>query len=219
MATCPPRPGPPSPHTPRARNSDAVTTATRRSQLHNHHSVIVVTTCPPRARNRDVAMIMTQRRTSSSPHPRAHNGDVATTMTQRSQPHYRHVVIVTAMAASSPLAHLCSPSCQLGVHLVLILPLVRTPSRAQRRRGDNDDATIATALSSRHHHDCPLRCARTPRTALCAQHAHARPRSILGNYLICTPVSKMEISPNICFFFFSSASFLDFISSVCRYVE
>jgi hypothetical protein len=165
VTTRPPRPGPPSPHTPRARDSDAVTTATRRSQPHDRHSVVVVTTCPPRARDRDVATITTQRRTLSSPRPRARNGDVATTTTQRSQPHYRHVVIVTAMAASSPLAHSCSPSRPLGVHLVLI-----PPSRAQRRRGDNDDATIATALSSRRHHDCPLRCART--------HAHLVPLSV-----------------------------------------
>jgi hypothetical protein len=27
---------------------------------------------------------------------------------------------------------------------------------AQRQQGNNDDATITTALLSRHHHDCPL---------------------------------------------------------------
>ena len=58
--------------TPRARDSDAVTTTTGRSQPHNRRGV-VVTARPPRARNRDVATITTRR----------------------SQPYDRHSVIVT----------------------------------------------------------------------------------------------------------------------------
>ena len=59
-----------------------------------------------------------------------------------------------------------------------------------------------------------------PCITFCPWHVYACPCSILGNYLmplICM-IPKMEISLIICFFCFSSASFLYFISPVCRYI-
>jgi hypothetical protein len=53
-----------------------------------------------------------------------------------------------------------------------------------------------------------------PRTALFAQHTHARPRSILGNYLICTLVSKMEINH---MFFLLFLCFLPIFHIICVY--
>jgi hypothetical protein len=134
-------------------NGDVVITTTQRSQPHYCHVIIVTAILSPRRCHRDRARLA---RTLSSSHPWparpcAHNTDVATTTTRRLQLHYHHIVIVTAILSPrcrrhrARLAHTSSSSCPWS--------LARTPSRAQRRRGDNNNAMIATASSSRRHRD------------------------------------------------------------------
>ena len=134
----------------RGDDDNATITTARLPQRRRHHCPLVLTVAPAWR--------------TPHPHP-ARNGNVATVATRRSQPHYRHIVITTAI----------------------------------------------------------LRCARMHASyrSLCATRAcppslHIRklPHSAGAE---CS-ISKMEISPFICFLFFSSASSLYFISSVCRYM-
>jgi hypothetical protein len=74
-------------------------------------------------------------------------------------------------------------------HLVLTLP-----SRAQRRRGDNDNAMIVAALSTRHDRDCHGGV--VIMTALCDAHArmHTSYRSLCATRT-CPPLLHIRKLP------------------------
>jgi hypothetical protein len=137
----------PWPARPRVHNGDVAITTTQRSQPHYRHVIIVTAILSPRRRRHCARLACT----SSSSRPRTCNTDVATTTTRRSQLHYRHIVIVTAILSPchrrhhARLVHTSSSSRPWS--------LARMPSRAQQRRGDDDDVMIATASLSRRHRD------------------------------------------------------------------
>ena len=143
---------------------------------------------------------------------------------QRSDDH--NVTITTAR-----LPQRCCHHSPTRAHHCTRLARTLSSSRAWHacsRACNGDVATVVTQQSQLHYRHviivtAILRCTRTHTLycSLCATRAcppslHIRklPHSAGAE---CS-ISKMEISSFICFLFFSSASSLSFISSVCRYM-
>ena len=149
MTTCPP------PHTPCTRDSDTVTTPTRPSQPHDHLGHHSPTSRPP-----SPTLLTSPWPCTPSHAQQSHGNDDNMTIAAARSPRCRRHHLRTRAHRHAHLACTLSSS----------PPWIATPPHAQRRCGNDDDATIATALSSRHYRDRHLAMhthACPPRTTLC----------------------------------------------------